>query len=68
MKIQAEHPILEVHDLTVSYNKKPVLWGVDFTLPKGVLVGIIGPNGRKIYPHQNNHGTDSECQRICQNV
>jgi manganese/zinc/iron transport system ATP- binding protein len=45
MKIQAEDPILEVHDLTVSYNKKPVLWGIDFTLPKGVLVGIIGPNG-----------------------
>lgn len=45
MKIQAENPILEVHDLTVSYNKKPVLWGVDFTLPKGALVGIIGPNG-----------------------
>ncbi|HVD99096.1 MAG TPA: ABC transporter ATP-binding protein [Cytophagaceae bacterium] len=45
MIIQAENPILEVHDLTVSYNRKPVLWGVDFTLPKGVLVGIIGPNG-----------------------
>jgi manganese/zinc/iron transport system ATP- binding protein len=45
MKVSAENPILEVHDLTVSYNKKPVLWGVDFTLPKGVLVGIIGPNG-----------------------
>jgi manganese/zinc/iron transport system ATP- binding protein len=45
MKIQAENPIIEVHDLTVSYNKKPVLWGIDFTLPKGVLVGVIGPNG-----------------------
>lgn len=40
-----EAPILEVHDLTVSYNKKPVLWGIDFTIPKGVMVGIIGPNG-----------------------
>lgn len=38
-------PVLEVHDLTVSYNKKPVLWSVDFTLPAGVLAGIIGPNG-----------------------
>ncbi len=45
MIIQADSPILEVHDLTVSYNKKPVLWGIDFTLPKGSLVGIIGPNG-----------------------
>ena len=36
---------LEVHDLTVSYDRKPVLWGIDFELPKGVLCGIIGPNG-----------------------
>jgi manganese/zinc/iron transport system ATP- binding protein len=40
-----DQPILEVHDLTVSYGKKPVLWDVDFTLPKGTLVGIVGPNG-----------------------
>ena len=36
---------LEVHDLTVSYNKRPVLWGVDFTLPAGALACIVGPNG-----------------------
>lgn len=36
---------LEVHDLTVSYNKKPVLWGIDLTLPRGVIAGIVGPNG-----------------------
>jgi len=36
---------LEIHDLTVSYNKKPVLWGVDLQLPSGVIAGIIGPNG-----------------------
>jgi len=40
-----ENPILEIHDLTVSYYRKPVLWGIDLTIPKGVLVGIIGPNG-----------------------
>ncbi len=38
-------PVLEVHDLTVSYDKKPVLWGVDFSIEQGSLVGIIGPNG-----------------------
>lgn len=38
-------PVLEVHDLTVSYNKKPVLWGIDLTLPAGVIAGIVGPNG-----------------------
>ncbi|WP_207430555.1 metal ABC transporter ATP-binding protein [Sabulibacter ruber] len=40
-----EDPVLEVHDLTVSYQRKPVLWDVDLTLPKQSLVGIIGPNG-----------------------
>jgi len=42
---QVDNPILEVHDLTVSYDKKPVLWNVDLTIPKGSLVGIVGPNG-----------------------
>jgi manganese/zinc/iron transport system ATP- binding protein len=41
----AKEPIIEVHDLTVSYGKKPVLWDIDFTVPKGVLGGILGPNG-----------------------
>jgi manganese/zinc/iron transport system ATP- binding protein len=38
-------PALEVHDLTVSYHRKPVLWNVDLAVPQGKLVGIIGPNG-----------------------
>jgi manganese/zinc/iron transport system ATP- binding protein len=38
-------PALEVHDLTVSYQRKPVLWNVDLAVPIGKLVGIIGPNG-----------------------
>lgn len=38
-------PALEVHDLTVAYRKKPVLWGVDFEIPPGKLVGVLGPNG-----------------------
>lgn len=36
---------IEVHDLTAAYRKKPVLWSVDFTLPKGRLIGLVGPNG-----------------------
>ena len=42
---QAAKPVLEIHDLTVAYNKKPVLWDIDLSIPKGKLVGIIGPNG-----------------------
>ncbi|MFT6792237.1 MAG: manganese/zinc/iron transport system ATP- binding protein [Rubritalea sp.] len=36
---------LEVHDLSVAYHRKPVLYGIDLTIPAGKLVGIIGPNG-----------------------
>jgi manganese/zinc/iron transport system ATP- binding protein len=36
---------LEIHDLTVAYHSRPVLWDIDFTLPEGRLVGIVGPNG-----------------------
>ena len=36
---------LEVHDLTVSYQRKPVLYGIDLEIEEGSLVGVIGPNG-----------------------
>ena len=38
-------PPLEIHDLTVSYDRKPVLYGVDLTIEPGSLVGVVGPNG-----------------------
>ena len=43
-----EHPKdapLSVHDLTVAYHRRPVLWDVDFDAPEGRLIGIVGPNG-----------------------
>ena len=36
---------LFIHDLTVAYHRKPVLWDVDFLAPEGRLIGIMGPNG-----------------------
>ncbi len=36
---------IKVEDLTVSYDLKPVLWDIDFSIPKGVLMAIVGPNG-----------------------
>ena len=36
---------LAVHDLTVAYHRKPVLWDLDLNIPEGKLVGIVGPNG-----------------------
>lgn len=37
--------VIEVEDLTVAYDIKPVLWDVDLKVPKGVLMAIVGPNG-----------------------
>jgi manganese/zinc/iron transport system ATP- binding protein len=36
---------LEIHDMTVAYHRKPVLWDIDLVVPEGKLVGIVGPNG-----------------------
>ncbi|MGC3969322.1 MAG: ABC transporter ATP-binding protein [Pirellulales bacterium] len=41
----AAAPVLDVHDVTVAYHQRPVLWDVDYTLHEPSLVGIIGPNG-----------------------
>lgn len=36
---------IEVHNLTTTYGGAPVLWDVDFELPAGQIIGVIGPNG-----------------------
>lgn len=36
---------LAVHDLTVAYQQKPVIWDIDLDIPAGKLVGVVGPNG-----------------------
>ncbi len=36
---------ISIHDVTVAYDRKPVLWDVDLDVPEGRLVGLIGPNG-----------------------
>lgn len=40
-----ENYIIEVEDMTVAYQVKPVLWDVDLRVPKGILMAIVGPNG-----------------------
>jgi manganese/zinc/iron transport system ATP- binding protein len=40
-----EIPAIEINDLTVAYNEKPVLWDLDFSAPQGELLAIVGPNG-----------------------
>jgi manganese/zinc/iron transport system ATP- binding protein len=36
---------VSIHDLTVAYHRKPVLWDVDLDIPEGKLIAIVGPNG-----------------------
>jgi len=36
---------LEIRDLTVSYDRKAVLWNVNLDVAAGRIVGIVGPNG-----------------------
>ncbi|MBS0603569.1 MAG: metal ABC transporter ATP-binding protein [Verrucomicrobia bacterium] len=38
-------PALKVEQLSVNYDKTPVLWDVHCEIPEGKLVGIVGPNG-----------------------
>jgi len=44
----SEHSLtapVSIHDMTVAYQRKPVLWDVDLDIPEGQLVTIVGPNG-----------------------
>lgn len=46
--MREEHPVsspLSIHDMTVAYYRKPVLWDIDYDAPSGRLVAIVGPNG-----------------------
>jgi manganese/zinc/iron transport system ATP- binding protein len=46
MEKRHKHPnALEAHQLTVNYDKTPVLWDITCAIPQGHLVGIVGPNG-----------------------
>ncbi len=40
-----ENYAVEVEDLTVAYDAKPVLWDIDLKIPKGQLMAVVGPNG-----------------------
>lgn len=41
----SRQPLFEVSQLTVNYDKTPVLWDISLAIPPGAMVGIIGPNG-----------------------
>jgi manganese/zinc/iron transport system ATP- binding protein len=37
--------ILDIHDVTVAYHKRPVIWDIDLTLKQPQFAAIVGPNG-----------------------
>ena len=41
----AEAPVLQVNSLHKSYGKTEVLQGVSFSVSRGSIVGLLGPNG-----------------------
>ncbi|MDD2983458.1 MAG: metal ABC transporter ATP-binding protein [Crocinitomicaceae bacterium] len=43
--MKEERIAIQVDDLTVAYNYKPVLWDIDLKIPEGVMMAIVGPNG-----------------------
>ncbi len=43
--LDAQAVAVDIHDLTVAYQRKPVLWDVDVQIPERRLVAIVGPNG-----------------------
>lgn len=36
---------LSIREVTIAYQRKPVLWEVNLDIPRGSLVGLVGPNG-----------------------
>ncbi len=38
-------PLLEIEDLSVGYGKRTVVSGLDFSVDKGEILSVIGPNG-----------------------
>ncbi len=41
----SQKAVLQVNSLCKSYGNHPVLEGVGFTIPRGRIVGLLGPNG-----------------------
>lgn len=45
MKIETNLPIVELKDISVSYERKVAIENVNFTINKNDFIGVIGPNG-----------------------
>lgn len=38
-------PVLSMNNITYAYEQKTVLDGINFEIPQGVFMGLVGPNG-----------------------
>jgi len=45
MELNKSDIAVQIEDLTVAYDAKPVLWDIDLNIPQGKLMAVIGPNG-----------------------
>ncbi|MEN9216047.1 MAG: ABC transporter ATP-binding protein [Gloeomargarita sp. HHBFW_bins_162] len=43
--IGIQNPVLKIEHLTKSYQKRPVLQGIDLEIKSGEIYGLLGPNG-----------------------
>ena len=56
MTTKVADPVIEVHDLTVSYQRKPALWGVDFHCLQVCLQVSLVRMAQEKYFDQSNDG------------
>lgn len=45
MELYQSDYAVQIEDLTVAYDAKPVLWDIDLRIPQGKLMAVVGPNG-----------------------
>jgi hypothetical protein len=72
----SEHPAtspLSIHDMTVAYDRRPVLWDIDLTLPGSALAGIVAPVVEEIgealvFKHAIDTGEEPSAERLAEIV
>jgi len=45
LTIADDQPVLELHEIGLAEGRQQVLAGVTFSVPKGAIVAVLGPNG-----------------------
>ena len=40
-----QEPLVEIRDLNFSYDSRPILTGINMTIPRGKVVAVMGSSG-----------------------